>query len=176
MIEIKNFLRRLPAFERFNERQIDALVSQLRVETYASGTSLICQWEQGAALYIIVSGAIQVSQVYADEINVDGSGGQDTYEAHAGEMVGLLSLVPDMPSLVTCTAIDQIVVASLTFERYNVLSLLAPRITHQLQYMVASQLATYLQQQSQELRLHLATEIPQTTLLGRLLGVKNQRD
>lgn len=171
MIETKIFLHGLPAFERFNERQIDALVAQLRVETYTPGTMLISQGEQGAALYIVMSGVIQVSQIITDEEDEGGDGETKSHEAHAGEMAGLLSLVPDMPSLVTCTAVDQLTVASLTLDRYNALFLLAPGIAHQFQYMLASQLAFCLQQQSQELRLRLARQSPRRSFLERLLGV-----
>lgn len=164
MIDLKTFLHGLPAFERFNDRQLDVLVSQLHVETHEPGTVLIRQGEQGSALYIVVSGAIRVSQKSAD-VSEENS----VHEAHAGEMVGRMSLVPDLPSPVTCTAAGQITVASLTFDRYHALFILAPRVAHQFQYMVASQLAHYLMQKNQSLAKRHAPPA-RRSLLERLFG------
>ena len=168
MIDIKTFLHGLPAFERFNERQINALIDRLRIETHAPGTVLFRQDEQAPALYIIMSGVLQMHhQGLTDSENGDG-----TRESHAGEVVGHLALVPNMPSPSTCTAVGEVTVASLTYDDYNALFLLAPAVAHQFQYMVATQLAHYLQDQNKSLSQHLDNQRPAASrsFLERLLG------
>jgi CRP-like cAMP-binding protein len=168
MTDIKTFLRGLPAFERFSERQINALLDRLHIETHASGTVLFRQDEQEPALYIVISGVLQMSH----QSLINGDNGDNTREAHAGEVIGHLALVPNMPSPSTCTAVGEVTVASLSYDDYNALFLLAPGIAHQFQYMVATQLAHYLQEQNKSLRQHLDSQRPTASrsFLERLLG------
>ena len=167
MTDIKTFLLGLPAFERFNERQINALIDRLHIETHAPGTILFRQDEQGPALYIIMSGVLQMQHQSA----ISNDSGDNIREAHAGEVVGHLALISGMPSPSTCTAVGEVTVAALTLEDYNALFLLAPGVAHQFQYMVATQLAHYLQEQNKSLRQHLANQAPShRSFLERLLG------
>ena len=165
MADLKTFLHGLPAFERFSDRQLDALIAQLRIETHAPETVLLRQHEQGQALYLVLSGAIRVT--YQD---ASGNEASDVHEARVGEIIGRLSLIPNLPSPVTCTAAEEIIVARLAPEQYHALFLLAPAVAHQFQYMVAAQLAHYLQIKNQALRQRLVRR-PPTSLLERLFGV-----
>jgi CRP-like cAMP-binding protein len=164
MNDLRTFLHGLPAFERFPERQLDLLLNSLRLEDYEPGFRLIAQDEQGPALYIIVSGTIDVTRR-----DIAGEPEQEAREARDGEVVGLLSLVDNMPSPETCTAKGRVTAAVLTPERYNTLFLLAPAIAHQLQYMVAVQLARDLQEKNKSLRKGLSKQKP-GSLLERLFG------
>ncbi len=60
-------------------------------------------------------------------------------------------------------------VAALTPDRYRALFLLAPGVAHQLQYMVAVELARDLQEKNKSLREGLVRKRP-ASLLERLFG------
>jgi CRP-like cAMP-binding protein len=164
MTELRPFLRALPAFERFNEKQLDALISNLRVTSYPAGHQFIAQDTEGSAAYVIVSGVVEFIHQDSPESEI-----QLVREARDGEVFGLLSLVPNMPSPRTSIAKSVVVVAELPPERYHALFLLAPAVAHQLQFMVAVQLARDLQRKNQSLRQGLASQKPRS-LLERLFG------
>lgn len=168
MNDLKIFLRGLPAFERFNDRQLDALITQLAVEQHPAGTVLYEAGMQGRALFIVMKGAVGVDRTGAS------AEAEQTYdEMHAGEVVGRLALVPDMPAMTRCWALSDITVAALSPESYNALFLLAPAIAHQFQYMVAARLAQDLQARNQLLRQRLVKSRPAKapSLLERIFGV-----
>jgi F-box/leucine-rich repeat protein 7 len=164
MNDLRTFLHGLPAFERFPDKQLDVLLNNLRLEDYQANRQLVTQGSQGPALYIIVSGTVELTRR-----NGAGESEQDVREARDGEVVGLLSLVDNMPSPETCTAKGHVTAAVLTPERFNTLFLLAPSIAHQLQYMTAVQLARDLQEKNKSLRKGLAKQKP-GSLLERLFG------
>ncbi len=164
MNDLRTFLHGLPAFERFNERQLDNLITQLRLKDFEPGHRIVVQDNQGPALYIIVSGTVEVTRH-----ETIGGEEQEANDARDGEVIGLLSLVSNMPSPETCTAKTKVVAAELTPERYHALYLLAPTVGHQLQYMVAVQLARDLQEKNKALRKGLAKQ-KSVSLLERLFG------
>ena len=164
MNDLRTFLHGLPAFERFPDKQLDLLLNHLRLEAYEANQTLVTQGNQGPALYIIISGTVDVTR--RDDT---GELEQEAREARDGEVVGLLSLVDNMPSPETCTAKTRVTAAVLTPERFNALFLMAPTIAHQLQYMVAVQLARDLQEKNKSLRKGLARQKP-ASLLERLFG------
>jgi CRP/FNR family cyclic AMP-dependent transcriptional regulator len=146
-MDIKQFLRTLPAFEQFNVADIDALAEKMIVSSHPAGHVFITQGEQGEALYLLVEGAIQ-------SVHVDEATGthQETRDLHAGEMFGLLSLVEDMPAGWGAAAKEPVTVAELSWPDFKDLFRAAPPIAHHLQYMVAVQLARDLQTRNKQLR------------------------
>ncbi len=146
-MDIKQFLRTLPAFENFKVADIDALAEKMMVSSHPAGHVFITQGEQGEALYLLVEGAIQ-------SVHVDEATGmhQDARDLHAGEMFGLLSLVEDMPAGWGAVAKETVTVAELSWPDFRDLFRTAPPIAHHLQYMVAVQLARDLQSRNKELR------------------------
>lgn len=146
-MDIKQFLRTLPAFENFNVADIDALAEKMIVSSHPAGHVFITQGEQGEALYLLVEGAIQ-------SVHVDEATGthQEARELHAGEMFGLLSLVENMPAGWGAVAREAVTVAELSWPDFRDLFRTAPPIAHHLQYMVAVQLARDLQSRNKELR------------------------
>ncbi len=164
MNDLRGFLHALPAFERFNEKQLDILIGQLRLKDFEPGHQFVTQGSQGTALYIIVSGTVEVTRHKSSE------GPEEEFkDARDGELIGLLSLVNNMPSPETCTAKTRVVAAELTAERFHALYLRAPNVGHQLQYMVAVQLARDLQEANKGLRKGLSRQKP-ASLLERLFG------
>lgn len=146
-MDIKQFLKTLPAFEQFKAADIDALAEKMIVSSHPAGHEFIAQGEQGEALYLLMDGTIQ-------SLHVDEATGtqQEARDLHAGEMFGLLSLVENMPAGWGAVAKEPVTVAELSWPDFRDLFRSAPPIAHHLQYMVAVQLARDLQSRNKELR------------------------
>lgn len=146
-MDIKQFLKTLPAFEQFKAADIDALAEKMIVSSHPAGHDFITQGEQGEALYLLMDGTIQ-------SLHVDEATGtqQEARDLHTGEMFGLLSLVENMPAGWGAVAKEPVTVAELSWPDFRDLFRSAPPIAHHLQYMVAVQLARDLQSRNKELR------------------------
>lgn len=146
-MDIKQFLKTLPAFEAFSEAQLGALSELMTVSSQPDGHAFITQGQQGDALYLLMEGAIQTLRI--DDVTGQQEEGRDL---HAGEMFGLLSLIEDMPATSACIAEGAVTVAALPLSGFKRLYEVAPPIAHHLQYMVAVELARNLQERNKELR------------------------
>ncbi len=146
-MDLKPFLKTLPAFEGFTDAHLDVLAGMMKVSSHPAGHAFITQGEQGEALYLLMAGAIETSHV--DEV----SGTlEEARDLHAGELFGLLSLIENMPAGWGSKAKEAVTVAALMQPDFRRLFELAPPIAHHLQYMVAVQLARNLQERNRELR------------------------
>ncbi len=150
-MDLKFFLKNLPAFEDFNTRHLDILASQLIVTPQEGGHVFIRQGEQGDALYLLLQGAVHVSRH-------DRAGGEeyDVRELSDGEMFGMLSLIDDLPASATCTARGPVTTAALTRDAFQRLFSEASPIGHHLHYMVAVQMARDMQEANRRSRAALA--------------------
>jgi CRP-like cAMP-binding protein len=165
MSVLHNFLRALPAFDRFSDRQLDIAVGQMMQQDYPAGHILIRQNQPGAAMFLVLAGTVAVTR--CDAL----TGAElETREAHAGEVVGLLSLADAIPSQESCLARTPVQVALLTREALQALMLLAPAVAHQFEFMLAVQLARELQHGSAALQAGLGQQRAVRPWLERLLG------
>jgi signal-transduction protein with cAMP-binding, CBS, and nucleotidyltransferase domain len=163
-MELKSFLKSLPAFERFADRHIGILADNLVVEDMHEGQIMHEVGKPGRAMYLILAGAATVSRINPSDGLLEVVG-----EAREGEAVCMLSLIDDMPATRTYVAHARLKVALLTRERYHALFLLAPPIAHQIQYMLAVKLACALQERNDSLRIGLGLR-RKPSLIERLLG------
>ncbi len=90
-MELKTFLKTLPAFEGFSESYVDVLTNSFSVTSYETNHTFISQGNQGEALYLIINGGVRVS--VRDEITEQN---REMKELRSGEMFGMLSLLTDM--------------------------------------------------------------------------------
>lgn len=146
-MDLKHFLKTLPAFERFAPEHLDVLSELMEVSSHRAGQKFIVQGQQGDAMFLLMEGAVQT--LHVDEVTGEQ---EEARELHAGEMFGLLSLVDNMPAGWTSVAKDPATVAALGPEEFRELFAKAPPIAHHLQYMIAVQLARNLQERNRELR------------------------
>lgn len=163
-MDLRHFLKSLPAFERFSDRHIGILADNLVVEDLAEGHLMHEIGKPGRAMYIILEGAATVSRINPKDGLLEVVG-----EAHAGEVICMLSLIEDMPATRNYVAHDHLKAALLTRERYHALFLLAPPIAHQIQYMLSVKLACALQERNDALRIALGQR-RKPSLIERLLG------
>ncbi|WP_269532023.1 Crp/Fnr family transcriptional regulator [Chitinimonas sp. BJYL2] len=149
-MDIKTFLRNLPAFESYTDSHTNALISALQIEDCPDGFVFIHQGGIGGAMFIILEGSVGV--IRRDQPNQTE---YDVRDLREGEIFGLLSLVDDMPAAATCVAHGKVKIAALTQDAFKTLFDSAPPICHQLQFMIAVQLARDLSEQNEFLRKHM---------------------
>lgn len=150
-MDLKIFLKNLPAFEEFSAAHLDALARQLQVGEYEDGHVFIRQGEQGQALYMLLQGSVRIFRHDAD-----GEADHDVRELCDGELFGILSLVTEMPAQATCVAKGKVKAAYLTRDAFERLFGEASPIGHHLQYMIAVQMARDIQEQNRRFRAALA--------------------
>lgn len=150
-MDLKMFLKNLPAFEEFADPHIEALVGGLDVRDFADGHVFIRQGEQGEALFLILNGLVKVTRH-------ESVGGKDSdvHELGAGELFGMLSLADNLPAAASCTALGSVKAASLTAAAFHRLFDSALPIGRHLQYMMAVQLARDLRDENARIRAAMA--------------------
>lgn len=151
-MDLKIFLKNLPAFEEFADPHLEAFVSGLEVRDFADGQVFIRQGEQGEALFLILSGLVKVTRH-----EIPGGADSDVRELGAGELFGMLSLVDNLPAAASCTAQGTVKAASLTAAAFRQLFDSALPIGRHLQYMMAVQLARDLRDENARIRAAMAT-------------------
>jgi CRP-like cAMP-binding protein len=154
-VELDIFLRNLPAFSSFQDKHLRSLEDALQTEDCPDGYVFIHQGSANGAMFLIMSGTVGV--IRSDHP------AQTKYavrELRDGEIFGLLSLIDNMPAAATCVAQGPVRIAALTREAFDDLLEIAPPIFHQLQFMIAVQLARDLQEQSEFLRRKAAASGP----------------
>lgn len=149
-MDLKFFLKNLPAFEEFNAAHLDAFANRLHIAEQENGHAFIRQGEQGDGLYLLLEGAVSIVRRDADGVD------HEVRELCGGEMFGILSLVDDLPASATCTAHGKTKTASLTREAFRELFQTASPIGHHLQFMIAVQMARDLQEANKRSRAALA--------------------
>lgn len=149
-MEIKTFLKNLPAFEDFNPAQLDLLATHLKQEEWDSGHVFIRQGTQGEALYLLIDGSVIVTRKEEDSDEE-----HEVRELSDGEMFGMLSLIDDLPASATCTAKGAVRTAALPRDAFRQLYHQARPVGLHLQYMIAVQMARDLQEVNKRFRASL---------------------
>lgn len=163
-MDLKAFLKSLPAFERFSDRHLEIFANSLTIQELKEGEVMHQIGVQGKAMYIILEGSTSVSKINPKDGLLE-----VVNEAREGEMVCMLSLIDNMPATRTYVAHAHLKVALLTRERYHALFLLAPPIAHHIQYMLAVKLACALQERNNALRVKMQQQ-KRPSLIERIFG------
>jgi CRP-like cAMP-binding protein len=144
------FLRDLPAFERFNEEELNAFIMYSSLFEFPEGYVFSSEKDSGESTYLLVSGRVRVFQhdtVLDKTLTVN--------EICAGEIFNVLSLVEDLTVPTTAVALESSVALQFPRESLAKLKEASPRVAHQFQYMIAIQLANALYARNSELRSRL---------------------
>jgi CRP-like cAMP-binding protein len=144
------FLSDLPAFERFNEQELNAFIACSRLFEYPEGHVFSSEKNSGESTYLLISGRVRIFQhdtVLNKTLAVN--------EISAGEIFNILSLVEDLTVPTTAVALEPSIALQFPRESLAKLKEDSPRVAHQLQYMVAIQLANALYARNSELRARL---------------------
>lgn len=101
MDEPEALLKSLPLFSDFNDEELDRLVEESELRTYAAGDHVITYGQPGMFLGIILSGSVEVSIV-------DDDGARSTRATIGpGSFVGEMSLLTGEPSCADVIALDE---------------------------------------------------------------------
>jgi CRP/FNR family transcriptional regulator, cyclic AMP receptor protein len=146
MMEFRNFLSSLPAFDGLPAAELDILVQTMRTEPHTNGYTLFAQGDFTDTLYVLLEGSVRVSRLD------DAGNAIDAQELRGGEFFGLLSLVDKLPATSTAVTTSPVAVACLEREAYRRLFSTAPSVALRLEYMTAVQLARELQYRNRLLR------------------------
>ncbi len=94
--DYRTLLRRIPLFATMDEAELDLLCSQLRVEQFPPGRTIIRQGDAGDRFYIVHRGHVEVTQ--RDERGVSNV----VEQLDRGRYFGELALLHDAPRNATC--------------------------------------------------------------------------
>lgn len=144
------FLKDLPAFERFDEAELDAFVASARLYEYPEGHMFSSENDPGESTYLLVTGRVRVfhhDALVKSTLSVT--------EVCAGEMFNLLSLVGPLSVATTAVALEPSIALEFPRSSLPTLKTAVPRVAHQIQYMIAIQLANALQARNSALRTRL---------------------
>jgi CRP-like cAMP-binding protein len=144
-MDITHFLRLQPGFENFSSADLDVFSRMLNVAIYPARHTFTVRGEQGHALYLIMDGAVTMSN--SDALSTDNS----NRSLRVGEWFGLLSLVENLPAFEDCSTSESVTVASFNRVQFDELFEFAPPIGRHLLYMLAKQLARTLIAQNERL-------------------------
>lgn len=144
------FLRDLPAFERFSEEELQAFIGCCSLYEFPEGHIFSSEQDPGDSTYLLVSGRVRVFQhdsLLGKTLAVN--------EVCAGELFNILSLVEDLTVPTTAVALEASIALRFPRDHLTQLKSASPRVAHQIQYMVAIQLANALYARNAELRARL---------------------
>ncbi|MDQ6660209.1 MAG: cyclic nucleotide-binding domain-containing protein [Chloroflexota bacterium] len=90
-------LSRVDLFHNLNKKELQALARVCKEQQYSAGTTVISEGTTGVGLYILTKGEVRITQ-----------GDKQLNTAGAGEVLGEMSLLDDLPRSATVTAVDDV--------------------------------------------------------------------
>ena len=94
------WLRKAELFENLEETQLDALLSNARVESFPEGATIFRQGDEASSLYVLIEGGVKLTVKTGDEIDLMTS----NIEAE-GAVFGIPSLLEPFHYNVTATCL-----------------------------------------------------------------------
>lgn len=90
-------------FSGLDKKELRHIASSCQERTYAAGSILMQQGSTGAGLFVITEGHVKITQ----EVNPDRAE-VELSTAGAGEVLGEMALLDDLPRSATVTAVDEV--------------------------------------------------------------------
>lgn len=149
----KQFFNNLPAFQDLPQDETDLLLQALQRSEYASGYTFFVPGVPTTEMFLLLEGGVQV--IRTD----DNDAVMESAELRAGEVFGLLGLVPNVPATSTARAVSAVTVAHINQHDYASLASQAPKAALRLKRMVAVQLARELQFRNRLLRARMRIDL-----------------
>jgi CRP/FNR family transcriptional regulator, cyclic AMP receptor protein len=101
-------LARVDLFSGLRKKELKDLATYCSESTYSPGSVLLSQGQQGLGLYILTKGTVRITRV-----NSPDGAEQVLGTAGAGDVVGEMALLDDLPRSATVTAVDEVTVLKL---------------------------------------------------------------
>ncbi len=93
-------LARIPLFADLNKRELQRIGATAREQRYAPGAVLVSQGDPGAGFFILTDGKVSITQRQPDGAD------REVGTLKAGDTLGEMSLLDDLPRSSTATAVE----------------------------------------------------------------------
>ena len=109
-------LARVDLFSSLRKKELKDLAAYCREGKYSGGSVLISQGEQGVGLFILTKGTVRITRANGPD------GAEEVLgTAGAGDIIGEMALLDDMPRSATVTAVDDVTVLVLPFWEFRII-------------------------------------------------------
>ncbi|WP_165422796.1 Crp/Fnr family transcriptional regulator [Ktedonosporobacter rubrisoli] len=98
-------LARVNLFSGLRKKDLKDLAAYCKERTFSPGSVLLSQGEQGLGLFILTKGTARITRK-SSSVGVEEVLGQAT----AGDVIGEMALLDDLPRSATVTAVDEVTV------------------------------------------------------------------
>jgi CRP/FNR family transcriptional regulator, cyclic AMP receptor protein len=109
-------LARVDLFSSLREKELKEVAKSCREGKYSPGSVLISQGEKGLGLFILTKGTVRITRTNS----LDGAE-EELGTAGAGDVIGEMALLDDMPRSATVTAVDEVTVLVLPFWDFRII-------------------------------------------------------
>jgi CRP/FNR family transcriptional regulator len=96
-------LANVSLFSGLDKKEIQEIARSVQQRTYSPGTVIVKQGDTGSGLYIITKGRVHITQV-SDPDRPE----KDLGTVGAGEVLGEMALLDELPRSATMTAVDEV--------------------------------------------------------------------
>lgn len=98
-------LAHVELFAGLGKKDLQLLAQSCKERKYSAGSVLISQGDTGAGLYVVTSGKVRITQA-----NDPDRAEEEIGTAGAGDVLGEMALLDDLPRSATVTAVDDVTV------------------------------------------------------------------
>ena len=107
-------LARVDLFSGLRKKELTEIAKYCREAKYSPGSVLISQGEQGLGLFILTKGTVRITRANSPD------GAEEVLgTAGAGDVIGEMALLDDLPRSATVTAVDDVTVLILPFGEFR---------------------------------------------------------
>ena len=108
-------LARVDLFSGLRKKELAEVATYCREGYYSPGTVLISQGEKGLGLFILIKGTVRITRTNSPDEAEEVLG-----TAKAGDVIGEMALLDDLPRSATVTALDEVTVLVLPFWEFRI--------------------------------------------------------
>ena len=147
--EMINGLRTFPLLSRLSEGDLECLAAVMQEKTFPAGTTILREGESGDAMFLLLSGSVDVLKTtpYGDPYVTASL--NDTYHCSFGEM----ALIDRGPRSATVRAKTDCDTLSLTFDAFQQFCRDHPNVGLELLFSVSASLVHNLRMENENLRI-----------------------
>ena len=109
-------LARVDLFSGLRKKELKEVAKCCREGNYSPGSVLISQGEKGLGLFILTKGTVRITRANSPD------GAEEVLgTAGAGDVIGEMALLDDLPRSATVTAVDDVTVLVLPFWEFRII-------------------------------------------------------
>ena len=109
-------LARVDLFSGLRKKELKDLATYCLEGKYSPGSVLISQGEKGLGLFILIKGTVRITRKNSPD------GAEEVLgTAGAGDVIGEMALLDDLPRSATVTAVDDVTVLVLPFWEFRII-------------------------------------------------------